>query len=66
MIYKFTGLNDDHTTVEFSRDTDLLIIETEVEGKKISYVILSKDDLFDLIGGLLRIQSEIKKEGGHK
>lgn len=62
MITKFNDY-EEHTSLEFSREGNTLIVKiSNFEYEEFSNR-LSEDDLFSLIGQLLRIQSEIKKGG---
>jgi hypothetical protein len=64
MIYKFKDQeHPDHFLEFFKCDfiTDTLTVQiTDYENKTID-VNLNKDQLFELIGGLLRIQSKMSK-----
>ena len=61
MITKFIDFQE-HTSIEFQREKDTLLISIEQYEGEISNSRLTESDLFSLIGQLLRIQSEIKKE----
>ena len=57
MVTKFKSDTTD-ADIEFSASGDKLLIEL---GNGFQWIELSKENLFDLIGQLLRIQSIIKK-----
>lgn len=61
MVAKF-NCKTTHNVIEFQKEEDTLLISLENEGLNYEHVVLSKNDLFSLIGQLLRIQSEIKEE----
>lgn len=62
MITKF-NCQENYNSIEFKREVDTLIISiSEYETDSFFDVTLSEQDLFSLIGQLLRIQSEIRKE----
>ncbi len=67
MITKFKCVENSDIVVEFRKEHDSLIIEMDdliSEREYSSFTAqLSKENLFSLIGQLLRIQAEIK-EGG--
>jgi|AntAceMinimDraft_18_1070375.scaffolds.fasta_scaffold144209_2 hypothetical protein len=66
MITKFNSIDDNCTSIEFGTtlDSNLLIEITESAYGVDEYlrVHLSKQDLFNLIGQLLRIQAELKSK----
>lgn len=66
MITKFISRGSEHCEIEFLKTENTLTIEIEHKNpyclQELHEVELSKEDLFDLIGQLLRIQSEFKKE----
>jgi len=62
MITKFKTRHDEKTTLEFSKEDEYLRVIIEDDNIGINEVFLSEKDLFSLIGQLLRIQSEIRKE----
>jgi len=51
-----------HANITFHKEDDLLVISSN-DGDTFSDVFLNEQDLFLLIGQLLRIQSEIRKGG---
>jgi hypothetical protein len=64
MITKFNDCDSGASSIEFKRENDTVIIEITEDFSlplDVYSVTLSEDDLFMLIGQLLRIQSEIKK-----
>ncbi len=62
MITKFI-CKESLNSIEFKREVNTLIISiSEYETDDYIDVTLSEQDLFSLIGQLLRIQSEIRKE----
>jgi len=65
MITKFKTLSDYNAFIEVSNDNDYLRISINDEDHGINEVLLSEKDLFNLIGQLLRIQSEIRKESNN-
>ena len=62
MITKFKTRNDEKTTLEFSKENEYLRVIIEDSDIGINEVFLNEQDLFSLIGQLLRIQSEIRAE----
>lgn len=73
MIYKFHSTQTENSSfresIEFSKEADYLRITIQNncnEHPNYETVLLRKENLFELIGGLLRIQSEMKKDGGNK
>lgn len=66
MITKFISRGEEMCEIEFLRTGETLTIEIEHKNPYTTQerheVELSSKDLFDLIGQLLRIQSEFKKE----
>lgn len=63
MIYKFKDLKNPDWFAEFflcPQKQEHLIIQLTDDENKVIDVRLNKDKLFELIGGLLRIQSKIK------
>lgn len=65
MITKF-NCKDNYNSIEFSRESNTVLVcitEFQMGVDNQLDVRLSKENLFSLIGQLLRIQSEIK-EGG--
>ena len=68
MITKFKSISEDLTTLEIEKtDSDTITFEIEHLNphttQEIHVVEISKENLFSLLGQLLRIQSEIKKGG---
>lgn len=64
MITKFESIVNDRDVIEFKRVGENLHIHGFIrDDESVFEHWMSKDDLFDLIGQLLRIQSEIRKEG---
>lgn len=64
MITKFKTLNNDSTSIEFKREEKNILISIEKNDfEPLEYldVKISEENLFSLIGQLLRLQSEIKK-----
>ena len=63
MITKFRGIDSDHT-IEFERSerSNVNVIIEDCSTEEYQLITLSDKDLFNLIGQLLRIQSEIRKE----
>lgn len=65
MITKFRSLKSDNINIEFQKvqNNILISVEEQVPECDLNYldVTLSEENLFDLIGQLLRLQSEIKK-----
>ena len=64
MITKFKTLNNDSTSIEFKREEKNILISIEKNDfGALEYldVKISEENLFSLIGQLLRLQSEIKK-----
>jgi len=62
MITKF-NCKENYNSIEFKREVDALIISiSEYETDSYFDVTLTEQDLFSLIGQLLRVQSEIRKE----
>tara|TARA_R110001583_G_scaffold57629_1_gene172357 strand:+ start:1199 stop:1399 length:201 start_codon:yes stop_codon:yes gene_type:complete len=53
-----------HANITFHKENDLLVISSN-DGDDFSDVFLKEQDLFLLIGQLLRIQSEFRKEVGN-
>lgn len=63
MITKFKCSNVKNNFVEFERDGKNVFIEiTDTDLEVIARTILDENQLFSLIGQLLRMQSEIRKE----
>ena len=65
MITKFNDCVDGVSSIEIRRKEETVLIEVmeDFSNPLGSYEVnISYDDLFSLIGQLLRIQSEIKKE----
>jgi len=63
MITKF-NCEQTHNSIEFSREVDNVLItitEFDLQSEYLD-VTLTKENLFSLIGQLLRIQAEIKEE----
>tara|TARA_R110002020_G_scaffold156315_2_gene338347 strand:- start:1194 stop:1397 length:204 start_codon:yes stop_codon:yes gene_type:complete len=63
MITKFE-CKETKNTIEFQKEMDTVLLNIESYEGVSNYisVALSEQDLFNLIGQLLRIQSEIRKE----
>jgi hypothetical protein len=62
MITKF-NCKENFNSIEFKREVNTLIVSiSEYETDNYFDVTLSEQDLFSLIGQLLRIQSEIRAE----
>lgn len=63
MITKFI-CKETYNSIEFQREENTLLISTQESEREENYlsVRLNKEELFSLVGQLLRIQSEIKKE----
>lgn len=67
MITKFKSIGEEATVLEIEK-TDSNTVTFEIEHldpyttQEPHVVEISKDDLFSLLGQLLRIQSEIRKE----
>ncbi len=65
MITKF-NCKENYNSIEFKREVDTLIISiSEYETDSYFDVTLTEQDLFSLIGQLLRVQSEIRKESNN-
>ena len=66
MITKFV-CNETKNTVEFQREMDTILLNIQSYENRDDYqsATLSEQDLFNLIGQLLRMQAEIKKEVSH-
>jgi len=66
MITKFRSLEQDNY-LELEREVTHLLINIHhwEDAEDFKTVTLDEKSLFDLIGQLLRIQSEIRKEGGN-
>lgn len=65
MITKF-NCKENYNSIEFKRDVDVLLVEiSEYETDLCLDITLTESDLFDLIGQLLRVQSEIRKESAN-
>mgnify|MGYP003644306133 FL=1 len=66
MITKFE-CRETKNTVEFQREMDTILLNIQSYENRDDYqsATLSEQDLFNLIGQLLRMQAEIKKEVSH-
>ena len=65
MITKF-NCKENFNSIEFKREVDVLLVEiSEYETDLCLDITLTESDLFDLIGQLLRVQSEIRKESNN-
>lgn len=65
MITKF-NCKENYNSIEFKREVDVLLVEiSEYETDLCLDITLTESDLFDLIGQLLRVQSEIRKESAN-
>ena len=62
MITKFISKNDEDSAIEFYNYKGSLFIDSHYTDEDIRTTVLSEKDLFSLIGQLLRLQSELKKE----
>ena len=64
MITKFNCQDDNYKAIEFSKTShnqlEIEVIDEEIDERRSVY--LTEKDLFNLIGQLLRIQSEIRTE----
>lgn len=68
MITKFRCLHQEGVVLEVERShykEITVVIENEIRETSNS-IVLSEQDLFNLIGQLLRLQSEIKKGGNNE
>lgn len=67
MITKFRGIGNSDHTIEFERSesSNVDITIEDCSNSDFQLITLSEKDLFSLIGQLLRIQSEIRKEFGN-
>jgi hypothetical protein len=67
MITKFMCNDDSFKSLEFSikNKTELEVLITDEETNLKEFVTLKEKDLFNLIGQLLRVQSEIRKESSN-
>jgi len=68
MITKFRCLYQEDVVLEVERSDykEITIIVEDQSRKTLNSIILSEQDLFNLIGQLLRLQSEIKKGGNNE
>ena len=62
MITKFISKVDEDSTIEFYKYNGALFIDSHYSNLDTITTVISEQDLFSLIGQLLRIQSELKKE----
>ena len=62
MITKFKTINEGTAILEFSKERGYVKVLIDDSNKGSNRVYLSEQDLFNLIGQLLRIQSELRKE----
>ena len=62
MITKFETVSEDSSIIEFAKEHGYLMIYAKHPLKEQINIILEEEDLFNLIGQLLRIQSELRKE----
>lgn len=65
-IYKYRSQIKDEDTVEFYQTTSNNLGIVTKSGLQTISVALSEDQLFELIGALLRIQSNVKSEKNGK
>jgi len=68
MITKFRCLYQEDVVLEVERSDhkEITVIVEDQSRKTLNSIILSEQDLFNLIGQLLRLQSEIKKGGNNE
>ena len=65
MIYKFKSkeeFNGEHGYLELSKENDKLLLSVNVNGKE-TLLTLNKETLYNVIGAMHSIQTNIKKEG---
>jgi len=68
MVYKVYSQDDAMSSVEFIQKKDGLLISSQIESDGVPEIInveIDVDTLFELIGGLLRIQSKFKRNGNN-